>query len=171
MKIVCNSFLYRSSYLHTTKHNHRNLSTKETRPELSDHKIHIKVKLAFLWTSLMFLYIYADYFQLMTPGKLERMIALQTPMGPTSPQLLVIFSLILIVPALMIFLSVFLKPRINKGLNIIMAFLYACISILIIVTTIGDDWHTFYVLFNLAELLVFTLIISQAWKWPRKEYI
>lgn len=117
----------------------------------------------------MFLYIYADYFQLMTPGKLERMIALETPMGPTSPALLVVFSTILIIPALMIFLSVFLKPQINKWLNILMAFLYACISILIVITSFGAEWYTFYVLFNLIELLVFILIIAQAWKWPRTE--
>ncbi len=117
----------------------------------------------------MFLYIYADYFQLMTPGKLERMIEMQTPMGPTSPGLLVIFSLILIVPALMIFLSVFLTAQINKWLNLVTAFLYASISILIIVSNIGYEWHTFYILFNLVELLIFALIISQAWKWPKGE--
>jgi hypothetical protein len=50
-----------------------------------------------------------------------------------------------------------------------MVFLNACISILIIVSSIDDAWHTFYVLFNLAELLVFALIISQAWKWARAE--
>ena len=134
---------------------------------LSNYAVDIKIKLALLWTSLMFLYIYADYFQLMTPGKLERMIALQTPMGPTSPGLLMIFSVILIIPALMIVLSVFLKPRLNRLLNMVMAFLYACISILIIVTSIDDEWHTFYVLFNAVELLVFVLIMSQAWKWPK----
>ncbi|WP_256470423.1 DUF6326 family protein [Robiginitalea marina] len=131
-----------------------------------DDRVDIKIKLAFLWTTLMFLYIYADYFRLMTPGKLEKMMALQTPMGPTSPQLLVIFSGILILPALMILLSVFLRPRINKWLNVLVAFLYACMSILIITTSFGNDWQTFFVLFNFVELLVFAAIVSQAWKWP-----
>ncbi len=140
---------------------------KDRPPSLIDYGINIKIKLAFLWTSLMFLYLYADYFELMTPEKLENMIKLQTPVGPTSPGLLVIFSAILIVPALMIFLSVFLKPQINKWLNIIMALLYAGISILIIVSSIGLAWRTFYVIFNFTEILVFAMIIWQAWKWPR----
>lgn len=118
----------------------------------------------------MFLYIYADYFRLMTPGKLEKMMQLQTPMGPTSPGLLMLFSAILIIPALMIFLSVFLKPRINKWLNIGVAFLYTSISILIIMSAIGDAWQAFFVLFNIVELMVLGIIISQAWKWPRAEY-
>ena len=134
---------------------------------LSDYTINIKIKLAALWTALMFLYIYADFFQLMTPNKLERMSNLKTPMGPTTPEILVIFSVILIIPALMIFLSVFLKPQINKWLNIIIAVIYSSMSILIIISTMGDKWHTFYILFNLIETMLFILIIFQAWKWPR----
>ena len=136
---------------------------------LTNYSINIKIKLAALWTSLMFLYIYADFFQLMTPKKLERMMNLETPMGPTSPQILVIFSVILIIPALMIFLSIFLKSQINKWLNIIIALIYTSMSILIIVSTIGDNWHTFYVLFNFVETILFAIIILQAWKWPRVE--
>lgn len=84
------------------------MSIKEGSPQsLANDGVDIKIKLAVLWTTLMFLYIYADYFRLMTPEKLERMMNLQTPIGPTSPGILVIFSVILIVPALMIFLSVF----------------------------------------------------------------
>jgi nitrogen fixation/metabolism regulation signal transduction histidine kinase len=136
---------------------------------LTEYDINIKVKLAALWATLMFLYIYADFFQLMTPKKLEKMIDLQTPMGPTSPEILVIFSVILIVPSLMIFLSVFLNSQINKWLNICIAALYASMSILIIVSTLGSEWHTFYILFNLIEVFVFAMIIYQAWKWPKIE--
>ncbi|MEJ2583547.1 MAG: DUF6326 family protein [Robiginitalea sp.] len=125
------------------------MSSKKTGTEsLRNYEINIKLKLASLWTALMFLYIYADYFRLM---------------------LLMLFSVILIIPALMIFLSVFLKPPINKWLNILTAFLYAGISILIIFSGIGDEWQAFFVLFNIVELLVLVMILSQAWKWPRGE--
>lgn len=144
-------------------------SKRNSSKSLANCSINVKLKLAALWTSLMFLYIYADYFQLMTPNKLERMIDLKTPMGPTSPEILVVFSILLIVPALMIFLSVFLQPQINKWLNIIVAAIYMGISILIIASTIGDQWHTFYVLFNFVETIVFITIIIQAWKWPKLE--
>ena len=143
------------------------MNLENNKPQLINPVINIKIKLAALWTSLMFLYIYADYFRLMTPGKLEKMIELKTPMGETTPQLLVVFSTILIIPALMIFLSVFLKPIINKWLNIIVAFVYASMSILIIVSSIGSEWQTFFVLFNLIEVVVFLLILIQAFKWPK----
>jgi len=144
------------------------MSVKRTSSKsLTNYNVNIKIKLAALWTALMFLYIYADFFQLMTPKKLEKMIDLQTPMGPTSPEILVIFSVILIIPSLMIFLSVFLKTQINKWLNICIAALYASMSILIIVSTLGSEWHTFYILFNLIEVFVFAMIIYQAWNWPK----
>ena len=144
------------------------MSLKRTSTKsLTNYNVNIKIKLAALWTALMFLYIYADFFQLMTPKKLEKMIDLQTPMGPTSPEILVIFSVILIIPSLMIFLSVFLKTQINKWLNICIAALYASMSILIIVSTLGSEWHTFYILFNLIEVFVFAMIIYQAWNWPK----
>ena len=144
------------------------MSLKRTSSKsLTNYNVNIKIKLAALWTALMFLYIYADFFQLMTPKKLEKMIDLQTPMGPTSPEILVIFSVILIIPSLMIFLSVFLKTQINKWLNICIAALYASMSILIIVSTLGSEWHAFYILFNLIEVFVFAMIIYQAWNWPK----
>ncbi len=148
------------------------MSANHTNPKsLSNFKVDIKIKLAALWTSLMFLYIYADYFRLMTPEKLEKMIQLKTPMGPTTPGLLVTFSVILIIPALMIFLSVFLKPQINKWLNIIIAVLYTCISLLIIKSSIGNEWQTFFVIFNILEVVIFVIIIVQAWKWPKVENV
>jgi len=136
---------------------------------LADYPVNVRLKLALLWTSLMFLYIYADYFQLMTPGKLQRMMELKTPVGPTTPALLIIFSTILIVPALMIALSIFLKPLINKWVNILFGFLYAIISVLIVADSLGDEWHMFFGIFNVVELFVLATILWQAWNWPKAD--
>ncbi|MEZ4972855.1 MAG: DUF6326 family protein [Cyclobacteriaceae bacterium] len=133
---------------------------------LENYKINVKVKLALLWTALMFLYIYADYFELMTPGKLESMMQLKTPMGPTTPGLLTIFAVLLIVPALMIVLSVFLAPLFSKWTNIAAGVVYAAISALIIISSFDSEWHRFYVLYNVIELGVLVTIIWQAWTWP-----
>lgn len=143
---------------------------KASPKSMANDSINIKIKLASLWTTLMFLYIYADYFRLMTPEKLEKMMKLQTPIGPTSPGILVLFSVILIIPTLMIFLSIFLKAQINKWLNIVIASMYAGISVLIIISNVDHEWQTFFVIFNFVEILVFSIIIFQAWQWPRAEY-
>ena len=43
--------------------------------ELQDIKVPVKLKLAALWASFMFLYIYVDYFALYMPGKIEGILA------------------------------------------------------------------------------------------------
>lgn len=119
----------------------------------------------------MSLYIYADYFELMTPEKLNTMMQLKTPVGPTTPSLLIIFSILLIVPALMIALSALLAPMLSKWLNILFATIYSIISIMIIKADIGSDWHRFFVLYNVVELFVLVTILWQAWKWPSRQEV
>ena len=136
---------------------------------LTEYQINVKLKLAALWASLMFLYIYADYFELKTPGKIQSTIDLETPVGPVTPMLLVIFSIILIIPALMICLSVLLKPGLNKWLNIVVATLWSVMSFLIIIGDISGigGWYTFYLLYQVVEIAVLSMIVWHAWKWPK----
>ncbi|BFP40325.1 hypothetical protein FGF1_11700 [Flavobacteriaceae bacterium GF1] len=138
---------------------------------LTDSKVNVKGKLAAHWACLMFLYLYADYFELKTPGKIEQLMNLKTPVGDTTPELLVIFSLILIVPSLMVLFSVLLKPKINKWFNLIVALIWSSMSVILIVGELNDlgGWYTFYLLYQFVEVLVFGSIIWHAWNWPKDE--
>lgn len=42
---------------------------------LEDIKVNVKLKLAALWASFMFLYIYVDYFGLYMPGYINNILA------------------------------------------------------------------------------------------------
>ena len=50
-------------------------SQKVPQKALEDIKLNVKLKLAALWASFMFLYIYVDYFALYMPGKIEGILA------------------------------------------------------------------------------------------------
>src|SRR5260221_13868584 len=100
---------------------------KKNRAELEDLKVPVKLKLSALWTSVMFCYIYADYFELFKPGKLERMIAGNGPIGQTTQGALVVASLVLAIPSVMIFLSIALKASVNRRVNIFVGSLYTII--------------------------------------------
>lgn len=134
-----------------------------------DDIVNTKIKLAALWTSLMFFYIYCDYFGLMTPGAVEDLINLQTPVGEVTPGLLVIFSVILIIPAMMICLSVMLRVGVNRWLNIIVPALWSVMSFLILFAGLQDPnpWYIFYNLYQVVEIVVLGVIIYTAWNWPR----
>ncbi len=52
---------------------------------LDDVKIDVKIKLAALWTSVMFCCIYADYFGLYRTGTLQGMLqGRMSPLGPAT---------------------------------------------------------------------------------------
>jgi hypothetical protein len=129
-----------------------------------DNKIDVKIKLAGLWTSVMFCYIYADYFGLYIPGRMQKMLAgYMGPLGKTTQGVLLGTSSMMAIPAVMIFLSLALKAKLNRWLNIIFGALYT----LIILITMWD-W-TFYILYGVIEVVLTGLVVWYAWTWPRRE--
>lgn len=140
-------------------------STKTTKPALQDIKIHVKLKLASLWTSLMFCYIYGDYFGLFQPGNLQGMLKGQMgPLGPTTQGVLLGTSALLAVPGLMIFLSLVMKPAINRMANIILGLFYT----LVMLVSMPGAW-AFYIFLGAIEIALSLLIVWYAWRWPRQD--
>lgn len=97
-----------------------------------DIKVHVRFKLFALWSSVMFFYIYGDYFELFQPGQLQKMITGKTPVGDVSQGLLLGISSVMVVPSLMPFLSLVLPPGIIRWLNIVFGPVYTVIMILVI---------------------------------------
>ena len=132
---------------------------------LQDIKVHVKLKLAALWTSLMFCYIYGDYFGLFQPGNLQDMLKGQMgPLGATTQGVLLGTSMLMAIPSLMIFLSLILKPAINRVANIVLGLIYA----LIMLVSMPGAW-VFYVTLGAIEMVISLLIVWYAWQWPRQE--
>jgi len=136
--------------------------------KLEDLKVNVKIKLAVLWTSVMFCYIYEDYFELYVPKKIERIISgeglLNTPMK------LFAASWVLIIPALMISLSILLRPKLSRLFNIIFGTLYTSLMLWIALNYL-DKWLTFAVFFAIVESIITAIIVWYAWKWPRQSQL
>lgn len=128
-----------------------------------NQKINTKLKLSALWTSLIALYIYGDYFELYVPEKVEGLLNGVNLLN--SPTKLLTASIGIMIPALMISLSVLLKPRLNRILNILFALLLTLIEIFIGSISISS-WYSFYVLYAFIEVIITVNIIWTAWKWP-----
>jgi len=132
---------------------------------LENPKVNIKVKLAALWTSVLFCYVYGDYFELYAPEKVNSLITGENNLD--SPAKLLIASIVLAIPAVMIALSIFLKPKINRLLNIVFGLVYTLMMLLIAINSL-TAWYGFYVFLAILESLITFLIIWYAWKWPKK---
>ena len=131
---------------------------------LEDFKIPLKIKLSALWTSVTFCYLYGDYFELYLPKKVEGMINGESMLD--SPMKLFAASVLLAIPAVMVFLSVLVKPSINRWLNIIFGVFFTAIMVLIALASI-TYWRIFYVFFSLLEVAITSLIVWYAWRWPK----
>jgi hypothetical protein len=129
---------------------------------LEEYKINIKIKLAALWTAVMFLYIYIDYFHLYKPGTITNIIAGKVWEFDITQTFMMIGLTSVAVPALMIYLSLVLKAKINRRLNIIVGVFYAIYASF---NLIGESWIFYYWGFFI-ELILFVLIVRSAWRWP-----
>jgi len=142
------------------------MTTQQTpKIELEDIKVSVKVKLTSLWTSLMFLIIYLDYFHLYMPGSLEDIMKGRVFVFDITQGFLLAALAMVAIPALMIFLSVALPAKINRWANIIIA----AINIpFILYNLVGEAW-VHMVIGAVVEVVLLLLIIHYAWKWPRIE--
>lgn len=132
---------------------------------LEDIKVNLKVKLAAIWASFMFLYIYVDYFHLYMPGTLKDILAGKVFVFDISYVFLLIAMVFVTIPTLMIFLSVALPARANRWTNIIVATVFIPYMLF---NLAGEAWvHMYFA--AAVEVVLLCLIIRYAWKWPRIE--
>ncbi|MDQ3004687.1 MAG: DUF6326 family protein [Chloroflexota bacterium] len=130
--------------------------------ELEDVKINVKLKLSALWVAMMLLYIYADILSLFRPGQIEEMIDGRMGPLPVTQVSLLGASILMIIPAVMVFLSLTLKPKVNRWANILIGVLYTLVNIS---NLIGETW-AYYIFFGFVEIVLALLIVWQASKWP-----
>ncbi len=132
--------------------------------KLEDFKINIKLKLSALWAGVTLCYLYCDYFELYVPKKIEDIINGENLLN--SPTKLFTAGVVLAIPAIMVFLSILLKPMISKWLNIIVGILFTVMMVLI-AFTYNEVWYTFYLFYAILESVITATIVWYAWKWPK----
>lgn len=129
-----------------------------------DFEINTKIKLSAMWTAVTLCYLYGDYFELYVPQKVQGLTSGDNMLN--SPFKLLAASVLLAIPALMVFLSIILKPGINRLLNISFGLFYALIMMLIACSSI-TEWLAFYVFLAVTESIITLLIVWYAWVWPK----
>lgn len=131
----------------------------------ADVKIPLRLKLSALWAALMFLYIYADIFSLYKPGQIDEMLAGRMGFLPVTQGSLLTAALLMLIPAVMVFLSLELKPTVARWTNIVLGVVYTAVNI---GNLVGETW-AFYILFGIVEMALTLLIIWHAWNWRNVE--
>ena len=143
------------------------MNTEEiTKDSFQDNQVNVKLKLATLWVSFMFLYIYVDYFHLFMPNKIDDILKGKVFVFEISQVFLLIALILVTVPVLMIFLSVMLSAKANRITNIIVAMAYIPYMLF---NLVGEIPWMHMVFGAVVEVAILCQIIRYAWKWPRNK--
>jgi hypothetical protein len=150
-----------------TPRSHTARENPPSRSALEDRRMPVQAKLAAAWTSVMFLYIYIDYFHLHRPGVIDDLRAGVVFEFDITPTLLTIFVAVIAIPALMVMLSMTLPARVNRATNLVVASLYIPVSVF---NAVGESWSWsyFYGLSIGIEVLLLVFILRYAWTWPSR---
>ena len=133
---------------------------------LREVQINVKIKLSALWVVLMFCYTYADILGFYAPGNLKELLAGEIAGIQMTQGVLLGSAVLMAVPSAMVFLSLVLKARANRLVNIIAGLVYMGV--------LGSTFLTgrnpaYYIFYAIGKAALIALILWHAFKWPKQE--
>jgi len=126
----------------------------------------VQIKLAALWVTVMFLFVYVDLYTLYAPGHLEGIIAGDAAGFQITQAWLLGIMALMTIPSLMIFLSLILPAKVNRWVNIIVGIIWI---VIVIGSLFVGEALAYYLLASIVQAVVLSLIIWHAWTWPTHE--
>jgi hypothetical protein len=108
--------------------------------------VNVRIKISALWASMLFVFAYVDLFSLYRPDFRADIEAGQVAGFAVNQAFLLGTTGYVVIPSLMVFCVLVMRPRLNRILNIALAVLYA---VSIVAATIGE-W-SYYVLGSIIE--------------------
>jgi hypothetical protein len=131
--------------------------------DYQDYWINPRLKIAALWVSMLFVFVYVDLFSLYR-ADVRADIEAGEMFGFTIGQgFLLGVTIYILVPSLMLFLSLVLPVRVTRMANIVVAALYA---VTIAGGAIGES-NYYYILGSITEAALMAGVTYYAWTWPK----
>ena len=132
---------------------------------LEDVRIGVRLKISALWIAMLFLFAYGDIFGFFRTGLIEEVIEGEVSGVEITQVFLFGVSVYIAIASAMVFLSLVLRPRVNRRVNIVLPILYI---VSIAISSIGETWAYYYFM-SAAESVLLALIVWYAWTWPTRE--
>jgi len=124
-----------------------------------------KIKIAVLWAVWEFAAITMPIIEQYIPGLLEEAIA------ETTPEMLLVLAILMLIAPVMVFLSVTLKDSINRWANIIMGIVFVGLGLFGSIGCLVEPLYTGYsavvIPIGIVEVVAAALIVWYAWKSKR----
>ena len=135
--------------------------TADTKFEPSS--VNVRIKISALWTSMLFVFVYVDLFSLYRPDFRADIEAGEVGGFAVNQSFLLGVTVYVVIPSLMVFCVLILRPRVNRIANIALSIMYA---LTIIAGAIGE-WN-YYILGSAIEVALLAAIVYYAWTWPKE---
>ncbi len=116
-------------------------------PTLDPAIVNVRIKVAALWTAMLFVFAYVDLFSLYRPDFRADLEAGEIGGFTVNQAFLLGTTAYVVLPSLMVFGALILRPRVNRIVNIALSSVYA---LTIIAGAIGE-W-TYYILGSTIEV-------------------
>jgi len=129
--------------------------------------IDVRIILSSLWAARMLSSLQGDVVRFMQPGMLEEMIAGNSDIAVTNGLILVMSS-VLAVPIFMSVLSLVIKEKANRLVNLGVGIFFVIWELVFLITVYSQS-PAFEIFWGLVYLIFAVLVVSFAWKWPTTE--
>lgn len=125
-------------------------------------KVNVRMKISALWTAILFVFAYVDIFSLYRPDFRADVEAGVIGGFTVNEAFLLGTTIYVVIPSLMVFGALALRPRVNRIANIALSVMYA---LTIVAGAIGE-WN-YYILGSATEVALLATIVYYAWTWPK----
>lgn len=129
-----------------------------------DARIDVRVVLSALWIAMLIVFAYVDIFGFLRADVIDA--ARDGKVAATGVAVdqvfLVLTTAYVLIPTLMVVLTLVLRPRVNRIVNVVVALLYA---VSVVASCIGEGW-AYYLLGSAGEVVLLAAIVRTAWTWP-----
>jgi hypothetical protein len=132
---------------------------------LEDGRVGVRFKISALWIAMLFLFAYGDIFGFFAPGQIEEVVRGEISGIEITQAFLFWVSVYVAIASVMVYLSLVLRPGVNRWTNMVLAGLYI---VSIVASAIGET-SAYFLFLSTLESVLLLLVIWYAWRWPRVE--
>ncbi len=125
-------------------------------------RIDTRLRISALWIAMLFVFAYVDLFSLYRPDFRADLEAGKISNFDVDQAFLFLATLYVIIPSLMVYVTLVMRPRVNRIANLVVASAY---SLTVAGSAVGE-W-SYFVLGSVVEVILLLLVIHHAWTWPR----
>ena len=138
------------------------ITHKSANRELEPFQVNVRVKISALWTAMMFVFAYVDIFSQFRADFRADVEAGVVGGFTVNQTFLLATTIYVVIPSLMVFGALVLRPRINRIANMALSIIYA---LTIIAGAVGE-WN-YYLLGSVVEVALLAAVFHYARTWPK----